>query len=162
MNDRPAKDNEKLIDAGPYKQLALNVGANFAQSIASETFKQTIVANAAGVAAIVAYLTNAKSIVHPVPFAIAAACFLSGVGASLLALMLTYTHSSRLLAKMLNTAVRGTSYQTNWVDKATGLAGSLFGWIGVILFLVGAGASGFGLYTQFAEEFWKSGKLALS
>jgi len=155
--EQPPSTAPPSSDAGPYKQLALNVGANFAQSIASETFKQTIVANAAGLAAIVAYLSNSKNaIAQPLPLAVAAACFLSGVGVSLLGLMLTYTHSSRLLSKMLSTAVKGVPYRPTRFDRFTGAAGEGFGWLGVTLFLIGAACSGYGLYLQFASGLLES------
>ena len=58
MKDGEAEKAQHLDKTQETRHIALTVGAQFAQSIASEIFKQTIVANAAGVAAILAYLAN--------------------------------------------------------------------------------------------------------
>ena len=100
-----ANDKSSLL---PYQQMALNVGANFAQSIASETFKQTVFANAAGLAALLAYLAN-KSPDNAAVLALGAGLFLVGVSSTLLGLMFTYVNTSRVLRKMLRSVTKGIS-----------------------------------------------------
>lgn len=149
MSTHDDSQNETVAphSTAAYRQMVLNVGANFAQSIASETFKQTVFANAAGLAALLAYVANKKPD-NAVLLVAAAGVFLFGVGSTLLGMMFTYMNTSRLLAKMLKTVTKGDKYAPDRIDRVTGFLGDFFGWSGICAFCVGACLGGYGLYTE--------------
>lgn len=125
--------------------IALNIGAEFTQTIASEIFKQTIVANAAGVAAILAYLSN-KKVEDPFLLVCAAGCFLLGVALALMACLLTYTQATSLLKKMMGTFLTGKGFKPNLLLVIMGRMGIIFCWLGVLAFITGAVLAAIGLY----------------
>lgn len=127
------------------RQVALNVGAQFAQSIASEIFKQTIVANAAGVAAILTYLSNRK-VEDPILLICSAGFFLSGVAFGLLACLFTYTQTNSVLKKMMKAVTEGQGYKIGFVQKWMGRFGVWFCWFGVAAFVIAAVLAAIGLY----------------
>lgn len=127
------------------RQVALTVGAQFAQSIASEIFKQTIVANAAGVAAILAYLAN-RQVGDPALLITSAGFFLAGVALGLIACLFTYTQTNAVLKEMMLATSRGGAYKLSRFHLWLGRGGVVFCWLGVGAFVVGAVLAAVGLY----------------
>ncbi len=125
--------------------LALSVGAQFAQSMASEIFKQAIVANAAGLAAVLAYLANRK-VVDAVPLIWSAGFFLAGVAAALLACLFTYTQTNSVFKCMMTASAKGEGFSmSRWQIVLGRLAVGLC-WAAVTAFVLGGIFAAFGLY----------------
>lgn len=136
---------KRPIEATEARQVALTVGAQFAQSVASEIFKQTIVANAAGVAAILAYMAN-RPVDNPSLLISSAGFFLAGVALGLLACLFTYTQTNAVLKEMMLAMSNGATYKLSRFHLWLGRAGVFFCWLGVGVFIVGALLAAAGLY----------------
>lgn len=133
------------------RHIAITTGAQFVQSVAAEIFKQTIVANAAGVAAILAYLANRK-VQEPVLLVWSAGFFLSGVALGLFACLLTYTQANAVLKKMMKATIHGQSFRLGFVHTWMGRLGVFFCWLGVVAFIGGASFAALGLYEPLLEN----------